>query len=220
MKTTTFQEVLSECSPSDAAMQVLAAASDETIHPQTLFAEFDVSGGVMVGYGKPNTWIRFDSPPGVIRLVIEAMKSAEAVTPEDMEAFDRWRGEVGRTLVESHGDNLSEIIRQRVLGGADAGTVPLDRMQVTDVDISDLPEDDCVLIVKKAAPAGEETHPVSEDIFSERARTGETADEVVARRKAEGDHRYRWVTGVESRKHFFEVSVSLSVDYSFRPMEE
>jgi len=211
---------LSECSPSDAAMQVLAAASDETIRPQTLFAEFDVSGGVMVGYGKPNTWIRFDSPSGVIRLVIEAMKSAEAVTPEDVEAFDHWRGEVGRMLVESHGDNLSEIIRQRVLGGAEAEVVPLDRMQVTDVDISDLPEDDCVLIVKKAAPAGEETSPVSEDIFSERARTGETADEVVARRKAEGDHRYRWVTGVESRKHFFEVSVSLSVDYSFRPMEE
>ena len=211
---------MSECSPSDAAMQVLAAASDETIRPQTLFAEFDVSGGVMVGYGKPNTWIRFDSPNGVIRSVIDAMKSADVVTQDDVEAFDRWRTEVGRALVESHGENLSELIRQRILGGADAGTVPLERMEVTDVDVSDLPDDDCVLIVKKAAPPGEETHPVSEDIFAERARTGETADEVVSRRKAEGDHRYRWVTGVESRKHFFEVSVSLSVDYSFRPMEE
>ena len=90
----------------------------------------------------------------------------------------------------------------------------------TDVDVSDLPEEDCVLTVKKSAPPGEETHPVSEDIFAEKARTGETANEVVARRKEEGDHRYRWVTGVESRKHFFEVSISLSIDYSFRPMEE
>jgi len=220
MKTTTFQEVLSECNPSDAAMQVLAAASDETIHPQTLFAEFNVSGGVMVGYGKPNTWIRFDSPTGVIRSVIDSMKSSEVVTQDDVEAFDHWRAEVGRMLVESHGENLSELIRQRVLGGADAGAVPLERMEVTDVDVSDLPEEDCVLTVKKSAPPGEETHPVSEDIFAEKARTGETANEVVARRKEEGDHRYRWVTGVESRKHFFEVSISLSIDYSFRPMEE
>lgn len=220
MNTTTFQEVLSECTPTDAAAQILAAASDENIFPQTLVAEFDVSGGVMEGYGKPNTWIRFDAPAGPLRAVIDSMKSAEEVTPDDIEAFDQWRADVGSSLVTLFSENLSDIIRRRIFGGAGADAIPISRMEVKDVDISDLPEDDCVLIVKKAAPRDEETSPVSEDIFSEKGRTGETAEEVVARRKSEGDHRYRWVEGVESRKHFFEVSVALSVDYSLRPLED
>lgn len=198
----------------------MSAAADENIRPQTVFAEFDVSGGVMSGYGKPNTWVRFDTPPGVLRTVVEAMKSADSVSPDDISAFDRWRADVGDSLMTSHRQNLAHLLRGRILGGAQEDVVPIDRMEVVDLDISDLPDDDCVLVVKKSAPPGEETHPVSEDIFSEKARTGEAAEEVVARRKAEGDHRYRWVTGVESRKHFFEVSLSLSVDYSFRPLEE
>lgn len=211
---------MSECSPSDAAIEIMSAAADENIRPQTMVAEFDVSGGIMTGYGKPNTWIRFDSPHGVMRRVIDAMSSADSVSHDDISAFDGWRTEVGAILMSRHRQNLSELMRGRILGGAPQEVVPLDRMEVVDLDISDLPDDDCVLVVKKAAPPGEETHPVSEDIFSEKARTGESADEVVARRKAEGDHRYRWVSGVESRKHFFEVVLSLSVDYSFRPLED
>lgn len=211
---------MSECSPADAAIEILSAAADENIRPQTVVAEFDVSGGVMSGYGKPNTWIRFDSPPGTIRRVIDSMRAADSVHADDVSAFDRWRKEVGQALMSDHRSNLAELLRGRILGGAPADVVPLENMEIVDLDISDLPEDDCVLVVKKSAPPGEETHPVSEDIFSEKARTGETAEDVVARRKSEGDHRYRWVTGVESRKHFFEVVLALSVDYSLRPLED
>jgi hypothetical protein len=220
MNTTTFQEVLSECSPRYAAEQVLAAASDENVQPPSIFAEFDVSGGVMSRYGKANTWIRFDAPNGPLRSVVDAMKSCNEVTDDDIKALEIWRQHVGEKLTGEMRENLIYLIRNRILGGAPEEVIPLDRMEVLDVEVADLPGEDSVLVIKKNCPKGEDSPPVSEDIFSEMAKTGEKPDDVVARRKAEGDPRYRWVAGAESRKHFFEVSVSLSVDYSLKPLED
>lgn len=215
-----FIDVLSETHPSAAAEEILAAAEDESRKPPSLIAEFDVSEGVMQGKGKGNTWIRFDAPSGCIRKVIDAMESAAEVTSEDVEAFDRWRGEVSRMLEQDHLVRLGDLLRMRILGGAPQEAFPLRDISVIDLDISDLPDNDCVLVVKKQAPRGESSPPVSEDIFSEVAKTGETPDQVVQRRRSEGDSRYRWVVGVEARKHFFEVTVTISADYSPEPLEE
>jgi hypothetical protein len=215
-----FITVLSETHPSAAAEEIMAAAEDSSMEPPSLIAEFDVSGGVMQGKGKGNTWIRFDSSSGCIRKIIDAMESAVEVTTADVEAFDRWRGDVSRIIEHDHLIRLQNILRMRILGGAPQEAFPLNSVSVIDLDISDLPDNDCVLVVKKQAPRGESSPPVSEDIFSEISRTGEEPDQVVQRRRSEGDDRYRWVVGVEARKHFFEVTVTISADYSSEPLEE
>lgn len=168
----------------------------------------------MKAKGKTNTWIRFDCNPGVIKNLIQIMSEIGEVCEDDVQAMDRWRGEVSKIMETDMLHMLREAIRVRILGGVPSEVIPLQDIQVTDVDISDLPEDDCVLVVKKAAPKGEETSPVAEDIFREKGRTGETIQQVVDRRKSEGDPRYRWVVDVEQSKHFFEVTVSISADYS------
>lgn len=217
---TTFQEVLSKYSPEHVAEEIVKAAADTSLQPDSLIAEFDVSAGVMKGKGRPNTWIRFDSSGGPIRHVVDAMKSAEDVTDEDIVIFDEWRDEISNNLISNYRDEISNIVRDRILKGAPTEAIPMDQIYFLDIDISDLPENDCVLVIKKNTPHGESPTPVSEDIFSEMAKTGESPQQVVDRRKKEGDERYRWVSGVEARKHFFEATVSISIDYSFSSVEE
>jgi len=215
----TFQELLSEIEPHKAAVEIITSALDRGIQPDSIIAEFDVSNGMMKSKGKANTWIRFDCKPGVIKNLIQIMSETSYVCDDDVQAMDRWRDEVSKILETDMLHKIREAIRERILGGATPEAIPLHDIQITDLDISDLPEDDCVLVIKKSAPQGEETQPVSEDIFGEKGRTGETIQQVVDRRKREGDPRYKWVVDVEQRKHFFEVTVSISADYSLSSLE-
>lgn len=219
MQMKTFQQLLSEIDPHAAAEEITTSAFDRSIQPDSIIAEFDVSGGVMKAKGKANTWIRFDCNPGVIKNLIQIMSEVGEVCDDDVQAMDRWRGEVSKILETDMLHRIREAIRERILGGAPPEVIPLHDIQITDVDISDLPEDDCVLVIKKSTPQGEETSPVAEDIFGEKGRTGETIQQVVDRRKREGDPRYKWVVDVEQRKHFFEVTVSISADYSLSSPE-
>jgi hypothetical protein len=220
MQMKTFQQLLSEIDPHKAAEEIVTYAFDRAIQPDSIIAEFDVSGGTMSAKGKANTWIRFDCNPGIIKNLIQIMSEVDEVCDDDVEAMDKWRGEVSKILETDMLHSIREAIRGRILGGAPSEVIPLHDINIKDVDITDLPEDDCVLVIKKSAPQGEETSPVADDIFREKGRTGETVQQVFDRRKRECDPRYRWVVGVDQRKHFFEVTVSISADYSFRKKED
>jgi len=46
------------------------------------------------------------------------------------------------------------------------------------------------------------------------SETGEDFTTIVNRKKSEGDPKYRWIVGVDSRKSFYEATLSIAIDYS------
>jgi hypothetical protein len=115
-------------------------------------------------------------------------------------------------------EKLRDIIRDKMFKNTPKELVPIEILNVIDIEISDLPDVDYVLVIKKMTPPNYQSTSISDDLFKEKYKTGEDFNEIVKRKKAAGDHRYKYVDEVEQRKSFFEITIPIHADYSLKEM--
>jgi hypothetical protein len=111
-------------------------------------------------------------------------------------------------------DSFKSNVRKLVFGEDSPEVFPLNTIKVYDIDITNRPENDKVLVVKKEAPQGIQTHPVTAELIKEHEETGRDVSEIIAEKKKNEDIRYKWVTGATWRKHFYDITVSFMIDYT------
>lgn len=178
----------------------------------SVFVDFRMSKGKMSGKGEENTWIKFDvhdSP--LLKEMLKKMVESDDPSDEDVKTFDEWRKEVARHMAESFSVELKEVVCDAMFSGSK--DMPF-KIISADFELTDIPTNDKVVVVRKASPPGVVTPPVVSEIMRIHEETGESFERIVNAKKASGDPRYQWIVGVDTRKSFFEANLSVAVDYS------
>lgn len=175
--------------------------------------DFSIKEGKMVCSKNWNTCIKFDvtNSPN-LRKIINFLSSDETyVSPDTITNFDRFRNQIGQTICESFNKELVSIIVNNVFGIKYDNKLPI---KCVEIDISDKPEIDYLLVVSKMTPPGVQTDPVTEELFKIHLETGRDPNEIIEEFKKKEDPRFKYVKSCEKRKHFFEFSIYLMIDYS------
>ena len=183
---------------------------------ETYTVDFSIKNGKMSCSKNWNTCVKFDTTDESISLkeLISAISSNEIDVTQDMiEKFEVSRKLIGNDLCNTFNKELSHIFLNKVFN------IPLDKamtlpMRCVELDISDKPDIDYVLVVSKMTPPGVQSEPVTEEIFKIHSETGKNPEDIIKEFKENNDDRFKYVTSCEKKKHFFEVSVYFMVDYS------
>jgi hypothetical protein len=206
---TSFCEYLKSISVDKVIDEIINKARDSQ---DSVLVDFKMSKGKMSGIGEFNTWVRFDTASGtLLKEILDKITSSQDPSKDEIDQFDSWRKQISDKIIYEHGDKIKEAVCAAVFSGNNS--IPF-KMLSAELEITDIPKNDKVVVVKKASPPGVVTPPVSSDIMRVHEETGASFEEIVNMRKSEGDPRYRWVVGVESRKSFYEINLSIAVDYS------
>ena len=213
-------DVFSEKNQISCVKEIISTLKNEDLPSSSFKVDFNLSKGKMISTEENNTVLSFDTKDNTsLRSVIDYICTVDDITDEDIEMFDLFRdGIIDKLNCEDEKEELKEIIREKVFKGTPKEVVPIDTLCVKDVEISDLPEIDYVLVVKKMAPANYQGSSVSDDLFKERQDTGEDFNDIIKRKKDSGDERYKYVDSAESRKTFFEITIPLFADYSLKEL--
>ena len=189
--------------------------------------DFSLSGGVMKKSKNSNLSFKFDTLPDTLPRRIRDLLSNEKLeaTKERGDKVIGFLSSVGKILLGKYKSELSEKIRKGVFGpDVDSTQLPMNDIRFIALDITDLPNDDSVVVIKKAIPANAQNDPdfvhpeaVSGELYQIAAKTGETLEAVIERKKAEGDPKYKYIQGLERRKYFYECQLDLAVDFTFVP---
>jgi hypothetical protein len=209
MVSESFSDFIKSWSFSDIASEILDEANRDR---ESILVDFKMSKGRMSGVGEFNTLIRFDlgrSPK--LKEILKRMIESENPTQEDVLAFEEWRKEVALFMIEQKSSELKESICKSAFSGN--MDIPF-KIVSADFELTDLPSNDKVVVVKKASPPGVMMPPVSGEIMRIHSETGEDFATIINRKKAQGDPKYHWIVGVDSHKSFYEVTLSIAVDYS------
>lgn len=209
MVSESFSDFIKSISISDSCKEILAEARK---NKDSVFVDFKMSKGKMSSVGDSNTWIKFDvkeSP--LLNSMLKKMVESNEPSKDDIEAFDSWRKEVAKHISDNYHDEIKEAVCDAMFSGNKE--IPF-KIISADFELTDLPANDKVLVVRKASPPGVVTPPVSSEIMKEHEATGESFEEIINRKRMEGDPKYRWVVGAYATKSFFEANLSLAVDYS------
>lgn len=209
MVSESFSDFIKKISVSDVCQEILTEAKR---NKESVFVDFKMSKGKMSSVGESNTWIKFDvkeSP--VLNKTLKRLVESDEPSKEDMEAFETWRKEVAKHMSEQVCSEIKEVVCDAMFSGNKE--MPF-KIISADFELTDLPANDKVLVVRKASPPGVVTPPVSGEIMKEHEDSGESFENIINRKKMEGDPKYRWVVGAYATKSFFEANLSLAVDYS------
>ena len=118
---------------------------------------------------------------------------------------------IGKELCTTFNKELSKVFLNRIFNIEPNNVLP---MKCIELDISDKPDIDYVLVVSKMTPPGVQSEPVTEVIFKIHTETGKDPEDIIKEFKENNDERFKYVTSCEKKKHFFEVSAYFMVDYS------
>lgn len=215
MVSETFSEFIKNISAEDACKEILEQARRDK---DSVLVDFKMNKGKMSGVGEFNTWIRFDlqnSP--LLKKVLKRLVEANDPNEEEIKLFEEWRKSVSSNIIDKMQDQIKEIVCESTFSGNK--DIPF-KLMSADFELTDLPDNDKVVVIRKASPPGIVTPPVSSEIMRIFEETGESFENIVNRKKSEGDPRYRWIVGVDSRKSFFEATLSIAVDYSLQEDKE
>ncbi|MAG27503.1 hypothetical protein CMI47_18370 [Candidatus Pacearchaeota archaeon] len=213
-------EVFSEKNQLSCVKEIISTLKHDDLPPSSFKVDFKLSKGRMISEEDNNTVLSFDTKENTsLRSIIDYICEVEDVTDEDIKLFESFRsGVIDKLNKEDEKNEIRDILREKVFKGTPKEVVPIEVLEVRDVEISDLPEIDYVLVVKKMAPANYQGSSISDDLFTEKQNTGDDFDDIIKRKKEAGDERYKYVDGVEVRKTFFEITIPLFADYSLKEL--
>lgn len=204
-----FSEFIKSIEVADAAQDIVDQAMKDK---DSVLVDFKMSKGKMSGIGEKNTWIRFDVKDcKTLRKVLDKMVKSEDPDNSEINAFEEWRSMVASQVIKEKQEEIRNAICDAVFSGN--RSLPF-KFISADFELTDIPSNDKVVVVKKATPNGVVTPPVSSEIMRIHSETGEDFTTIVNRKKSEGDPKYRWIVGVDSRKSFYEATLSIAIDYS------
>jgi len=200
--------------------EILSTLKNDNLPQSSFKVDFNLSKGKMLIEEEHNTVLSFDTKENTsLRNVLNYVCEIEDITKEDITMFDDFRKNIISKLnSDKSKEKLRDIIRDKMFKNTSKELVPIGIINVIDIEISDLPDVDYVLVIKKMTPPNYQSTPISDDLFKEKYATGEDFNEIVKRKKASGDHRYKYVDEVEQRKSFFEITIPIHADYSLKEM--
>ena len=133
---------------------------------------------------------------------------------DDIIFFEKWRTDLSVMLSSALNDAFKTNVRKLIFGEDNDTLFPIRTIEVVDIDITSRPDNDKVLVVRKDTPQGIQTQPVTENLIKEYERTQKDVNEIIAEKKKNNDQDYMWITSATWTKHFYDITVSLMVDYS------
>lgn len=167
-----------------------------------------------------NTQFQLDADNlAVSKSVIEMMSSSEEPSKEEILHFEKWREDLSVSIQSLLGEEFRSHVRSLVFEMNDKELFPMTTIRVVDSEITSRPENDKVLVVRKDAPQGEYTPPVTLELLKEFEESGKDVNEIISDKKKNGDSKYKWVTSASWRKHFYDITISMMIDYSPRNPE-
>lgn len=177
--------------------------------------DFHIKEGKMKCSKPWNTQFSFDSDSlDVSKKIINFLGEGEDPAREDIEYFESWRNSCCSALESRLNDNFRKNCVKLVFETEDISTFPLKTIKVIDIDITQRPENDKVLVVRKDTPKGVHSQPVTSEIIEAYEIHGIDINEFIKDKKNKGDFKYKYITSAEWRKHFYDITVSLMIDYS------
>jgi hypothetical protein len=211
-------DIFSEKNQELCVEEILSTLKNDDLPQASFKVDFNLSKGRMTVEDDHNTVLSFDTKADTsLRSVLDYICDVEEVADEDIKIFDTFRyGIIKKLNNEESKDRIRDIIRDKIFKDTPEELVPIEILNVMDIEISDLPEVDYVLVVKKMAPPNYQGSSISDDLFKERYESGEDFNDIVKRKKESGDKRYKYVEGVEERKTFFEITIPIHADYSLK----
>jgi hypothetical protein len=195
---------------------------------------YELHAGVMSSIDE-NTSFEFDPDQGSVCDEFKEILFSEEIEPEPGEetteehkyrikAVNSFLELVCKKASEDHVDKIREKIRKVVIPDSDPRIFPLKEVRLSNfevVDYSSMPDySKYQLIIHKMAPASVQPPSVRDELFSIHEETGEPYDAIVKRKKEEQDPSYEYVSGVDTKKIYFEYSLAFYVDYAPIPREE
>lgn len=177
-----------------------------------------------------NTWIKFDLHND---LFLQELKDIQTAMYSDTKGrpdselrakanlFDTWIKLVSSLLETKYKKQVTGKIRQHLLPNTDEHLMPMDKIKIQIIEISEFGDspiaDKLMNIEKLVNPKDPESPSLASEIYALVDETGMMPDEIIEKKKAEGDPNYENVVGVQLNKHFYEVNIELFVDYSLNP---
>jgi len=213
--------IFSEKNQESCANEIISTLKNEDLPQSSFKVDFNLSKGKMISGEDHNTVLSFDTKENTsLREVIEYICEAENIDKEDIESFESFRkGLIQRLSEETNKNDLRIIIQEKIFTNTPKELIPINVLEIKDIEISDLPEVDYVLVVKKMAPANYQGSSISDDLFQEHHDTSEDFNDIIKRKKDSGDERYRYVDSAEKRKTFFEITIPIYADYSLKEIK-
>lgn len=210
-----LQEFFSELLKQSVAKEIFNVISNPNFSQDAVNVDFHIKDGKMRSTKPWNTQFQFDSDDLVeCKKVLHYLTIAEDPTKEDIDTFEQWRISLSNELSSLCNEAFRSNVRKLVFGEDNKDVFPLNIIKVYDIDITNRPENDRVLVVKKEAPQGVQTHPVTAELMKECEETGRDVNDIIAEKKKNEDIRYKWITSATWRKHFYDITVSLMIDYT------
>jgi hypothetical protein len=191
----------------------------EMLHPDfsrdAVNVDFYIKDGKMRSSKPWNTQFQFDADNlESSKEILHYLANAEEPTQEDISYFESWRIDLSRVVETTLNDEFRSQVRNLVFGENIPEVFPLTKIKVTDIDITNRPENDRVLVVRKDAPQNVQTQPVTAALIKEFEETGKDVNDIIADKKKNDDPKYRWITSATWRKHFYDITVSFMIDYT------
>lgn len=174
---------------------------------------------VDAAYQEKNTWFKFDLDKNLtISNVKKAMFEDECNLTE-LEFIDDFMRKVCEIIEKDHAV-LVETILKRVMFKNQPIDIKLERCTGLEIiDFSKIrPEENLALVVNKNVPQsvlndGGGGGQVTAELFDIHFKTGEGFNEIIARKKREGDPNYQYVVDAETKKMLWEAQLDMFVNY-------
>lgn len=178
--------------------------------------DFHLKDGKMTCSKPWNTQFCFDTDDlPYCKSIVDYLGNTNDPTNEDVITFERWRESCNKALESLIDFNFRKTCLKTVFDIDDIDTFPLEKIKIVDIDITQRPENDKVLVVRKDAPQGINTPPVTSEIMKA-YEEGLDVNDFINKMKENGNLKYKYVTSAEWRKHFYDITVSIMADYTPR----
>lgn len=164
-----------------------------------------------------NTSFQCDSEEGTLLRKIVNLLDNEDLEPnkEIIEKFDLFLKTVCDLLENKYRQEFTRKIRKIIF----KDEIPEDVMPISVIKVKDFyiekPEVDCLFVIEKMVKKDSVPQSVSKEIFDFYVETKRDPNELVKQRKEQGDPKYLSITNVRREKYWYELNLSLYVDYSF-----
>lgn len=215
MTPNSVQQFFSESLQQLVTNEILNEIQREDFPKENVSVDFYLKEGKMRCSKPWNTQFQFDADNLVhCKSILNFLIESEDPLDEDISFFEEWRSGLSSLINDKISNSFKSQIRNLVFQENNEDLFPINFIKVIDVDITNRPENDMVLVVRKDAPQGIQTQSVTAELIKEWEETGKDVNEIIEEKKKNENSKYKWVTSASWRKHFYDITVSLMIDYT------
>jgi len=188
---------------------------------KTIDFSYDLSMGKMSNTDA-NTTFAFDIDDNKTLLyMFKKLSFQNELSSEEEQKICEFMSKVATYLIFNHRAVLKNIVRKNTITDSDPNIIPLDVIEVCNIDILDLEKVEFsakntikVNKMRRKDMLSTSVTGTANDLFNVYNNTGETLSDIIARKKIEGDPKYEEVVDAEWIRYLFEGYLVLYVDYS------